>query len=89
MTVPGMGASILAIYQTLHRKQGKPVKKLGAGSRATFISPYLRRPLRPLDKVLSEREEQPDEGTSGRLPDATVEEPASAVWSLSRKSAAD
>ena len=34
------------------------MKKLGPGSRATFISPYLRRPLRTLNKVLSEREEE-------------------------------
>lgn len=30
--------------------------KLGTEARAVFVSPYLRRPIRPLNKVLSERE---------------------------------
>lgn len=64
------------------------MKKLGAGSRATFISPYLRRPLRPLDKVLSEREERADEAGPDALGDATGEEPASATWGSPRDSAA-
>ena len=36
------------------------MKKLGLGGRVSFISPYLRRPLRPLDKVLSERGDHDD-----------------------------
>lgn len=63
------------------------MKKLGASSRATFISPYLRRPLRPLDKVLSEREERVDDGTAGPFGDAGAEA-APATLSLSRKAAA-
>jgi len=35
-----------------------PVDKPGAGNRATFISPYLRRPIRPLKTVLSDREQE-------------------------------
>lgn len=38
------------------------MKKLGSGSRATFVSPYLRRPLRPLDKVLNERDDSEASG---------------------------
>lgn len=41
------------------------MKKLGSGSRATFVSPYLRRPLRSLNKVLSERDEE-GEALTGR-----------------------
>lgn len=35
-----------------------PVDKPGIKNRAMFISPYLRRPIRPLNKVLSERERE-------------------------------
>ena len=31
------------------------VDKRGAEARSVFVSPYLRRPIRPLDKVLNER----------------------------------
>ncbi len=40
--------------------------KTSTGGRATFVSPYLRRPLRPLDKAIEDREtvvpaaDQPD-----------------------------
>ena len=38
--------------------------KRGAETRATFVSPYLRRPIRPLNKVLNERhQEEVDLGT--------------------------
>jgi hypothetical protein len=67
--------------------QGKPVKKLGAGSRATFISPYLRRPLRPLQKVLSEREEREDDATPAPHGEDSAETAKSAHWRLPRKSA--
>ena len=33
--------------------------KPGTGNRATFISPYLRRPIRPLKTVLGDREQDP------------------------------
>ena len=32
--------------------------KPGTEARTVFVSPYLRRPIRPLNKVLSEREEE-------------------------------
>lgn len=32
--------------------------KRGAETRATFVSPYLRRPIRPLNKVLNERHQE-------------------------------
>jgi len=32
------------------------LKKSGSSARATFVSPYLRRPLRPLEKVIGDRE---------------------------------
>ncbi|WP_422366967.1 hypothetical protein [Pelagibius sp.] len=32
--------------------------KPGVKNRAMFISPYLRRPIRPLNKVLVEREQE-------------------------------
>lgn len=47
--------------------------KVGLGSRATFVSPYLQRPLRPLKKVLIERAEVTDRGeapTADLLPEA-------------------
>jgi len=64
------------------------VKKLGPGSRATFVSPYLRRPLRPLDKVLSERSDGEDEGAAGLYGEVAEagEEPAG--WHLLRRPAA-
>jgi hypothetical protein len=66
--------------------QGKPVKKLGSGSRATFVSPYLRRPLRPLDKVLSERDEAESPG-AGLVAGEAADEPAPG-WRNPRKRAA-
>lgn len=53
------------------------MKKLGSGSRATFVSPYLRRPLRPLDKVLNERDE-PDSAGAGLIPGEVADE--APVW---------
>ena len=65
MTAFRADASIPLNRQTVSLKsRANPVKKLGSGSRATFVSPYLRRPLRPLDKVLSEREDRDDESLS-------------------------
>jgi hypothetical protein len=64
------------------KTQGKPVKKLGSGSRATFISPYLRRPLRPLDKVLSERSDPADEEGHVLRADGPADEAGSATWGL-------
>lgn len=63
------------------------MKKLGTASRATFVSPYLRRPLRPLDKVLSEREEQGEEESSTVTGLDGGDSLASATWSLPRKPA--
>ena len=62
------------------------MKKLGSGSRATFVSPYLRRPLRALDKVLSEREERCDDDVSMASTHDGAEETGSATWGLSHKS---
>ncbi|MGF1630938.1 MAG: hypothetical protein ACFCUT_15800 [Kiloniellaceae bacterium] len=64
------------------------MKKLGSGSRATFVSPYLRRPLRPLDKVLNELEERGDDSTSMASSQDGADETGSATWSLSGKSIA-
>jgi len=64
------------------------VKKFGSGSRATFVSPYLRRPLRPLDKVLSEREERSDDALLQEAVNDEGSEYGSATWGLSRNSAA-
>jgi hypothetical protein len=64
------------------------VKKLGSGSRATFVSPYLRRPLRALDKVLSEREERCDDDAPMASTHDGADETGSATWGLSRKSVA-
>ena len=58
------------------------MKKLGSGSRATFISPYLRRPLRPLDKVLSERSDPADEDGPALRVDSPADEAGSATWGL-------
>ena len=65
---------------------GKP----GDENRAMFISPYLRRPIRPLKKVLSERDE--DTVAIGRMRaanDGTVEAVTfdSASWRSGRKRA--
>jgi len=38
------------------------VSKFGSGNRATFVSPYLRRPLRPLKKVMIERQDGAEGG---------------------------
>jgi hypothetical protein len=61
------------------------VKKLGLGGRATFISPYLRRPLRPLEKVMSERGDH-DEGERAVLRSGDpAHDPASATLGFARK----
>ena len=64
------------------------MNKFGSGSRATFISPYLRRPLRPLHKVLSEREERTDDSVLQEPANDEVSEYGSTTWSLVSKSAA-
>lgn len=64
------------------------MKRQGPGGRATFVSPYLRRPLRPLEKVLSER----GDGEEGRVVKAYGEageaETERAPWHLLRQPAA-
>jgi len=62
------------------------VKKLGSGSRATFVSPYLRRPLRPLDKVLNERDDS--EGSGAGLMAGEAAEDAGQAWEAPAKRAA-
>ncbi|GAB4363714.1 MAG: hypothetical protein Kow00114_19930 [Kiloniellaceae bacterium] len=64
------------------------MKKFGSGSHATFVSPYLRRPLRPLDKVLSEREERTEDGLVPEAANDEASEYGSATWRLSRNPAA-
>jgi len=61
------------------------VKEFGSGSRATFISPYLRRPLRSLNKVLSERDEEVEEGLPQEPANDSHAEAAAAVWHSPRK----
>jgi hypothetical protein len=68
--------------------QGKSVRKFGFGSRATFVSPYLRRPLRPLDKVLSERDDQATHSGPALVVGDGTDEATSATWSNVRKPAA-
>ncbi|MGF1594884.1 MAG: hypothetical protein ACFCUW_16500 [Kiloniellaceae bacterium] len=60
------------------------MKKFGSESRVSYVSPYLRRPLRPLDKVLSERDEGETDGAAGQRPDDSGEA-GSATWSMSGK----
>lgn len=81
------GASIPVAVRENAKKQGNPVKKAGSGSRATFVSPYLRRPLRPLQKVLNEREEGDDDVAAALTVTEEGAESASTTWSLSRKAA--
>jgi hypothetical protein len=79
------GASIPAPSDNARKSREIPVKKLGSGSRATFVSPYLRRPLRPLHKVLNERDEG-DEDVAAVL--SVTEErtdSGSTTWSFPRK----
>ena len=64
------------------------MKRLGPGSRATFVSPYLRRPLRPLDKVLSERGDAEDEGMSALYGEGAEAGDEAGPWHLLRKSGA-
>ena len=64
------------------------MKKLGSGSRATFVSPYLRRPLRPLQKVLSDRDEGGDEVAAVLSVTEESVDSGSATWSFRRKAAA-
>lgn len=61
------------------------MKKFGSGSRATFVSPYLRRPLRPLQKVLNEREEGDDDVPAVLTVTEEKAESGSTTWSFSRK----
>jgi hypothetical protein len=62
------------------------VTKIRSGSRATFVSPYLRRPLRPLDKVLSEGDD--GEGTGDPLPANEMRsEAVSSSWHAEEKPA--
>ena len=63
------------------------MNKPGTTSRVTFISPYLRRPLRPLDKVLSEREDRASDETPTAPSGQGGDVMGSATWSLPRKSA--
>lgn len=63
------------------------MKKFGSGSRATFISPYLRRPLRPLDRVLREREERSDEDVPAVPANDGHDAMGPATWGLPRKPA--
>lgn len=64
------------------------MNKFGSGSRATFISPYLRRPLRPLHKVLSEREERADDSVLQEPANNDASEYGSTTWGVVSKSAA-
>lgn len=63
------------------------MKKFGSGSRATFVSPYLRRPLRPLQKVLNEREAGDDDPAVALTVTEESADSGSTTWSLSRKAA--
>lgn len=65
--------------------QAKSVKKLRSGSRATFISPYLRRPLRPLDKVLSEQGDHDEVEAAGALRNEAAGDVPPATLGLARK----
>ena len=88
MTAFRADASILLNRQTVCLKsRAIPVKKLGSGSRATFVSPYLRRPLRPLDKVLSEREDRDDEDMPTLHANDGSDTLVPVAWGLRRKSA--
>lgn len=61
------------------------MKKFGSESRVSYVSPYLRRPLRPLDKVLSDRDDgNADDGAAGQQPDASGEA-GSSTWRMSGK----
>jgi len=64
------------------------VKKLGSGSRATFVSPYLRRPLRPLQKVLSDRDVGDDEVAAALSVTEESADSGSTTWSFRRKAVA-
>ena len=61
------------------------MNKPASGTRATFVSPYLRRPLRPLDKVLNEREERPEEAVVQEAGGDVASEYGSATWSFGGK----
>lgn len=62
------------------------VTKIRSGSRATFVSPYLRRPLRPLDKVLCEGDGGDD--TADQLPANDMRsEAVASSWRRERKAA--
>lgn len=64
------------------------MKRLGPGSRASFVSPYLRRPLRPLDKVLSERSDGEEEGAAALHAESAKAGDDFTPWHLLRKPAA-
>ncbi|MEO3430245.1 hypothetical protein AAFN88_15395 [Pelagibius sp. CAU 1746] len=61
--------------------------KFGPGSRATFISPYLRRPLRSLNKVLSERDDQ-DDAEVQQQSASDAHHTGSSTWGRMQKSVA-
>lgn len=89
LTAPAAGASIEFNRRTYSELGANSLKKLGPGSRATFVSPYLRRPLRPLSKVLTERDDDGQVEAASQQPanDAlSREEPG--IWSGPRKSVA-
>jgi len=62
------------------------VSKFRSGNRATFISPYLRRPLRSLNKVLSERDDQDEDGVPQQPANDPHAETGSSTWGRERKS---
>jgi hypothetical protein len=69
------------------KNKAKPLQKTGPGNRATFISPYLRRPLRPLNKVLNEREDRDADAGPRQAASEAVSDPAPSPWRRNRKSA--
>lgn len=82
-----MRASVLP-SETAQNYRANQLKEFGSGSRATFVSPYLRRPLRPLDKVLSERDEGDDDCAEQDIANDEQIDARSATWGRERKSAA-
>jgi hypothetical protein len=87
LTAVQAGASIRSTVRNRAESQGSQLNEFGSGSRATFVSPYLRRPLRTLNKVLSERDEGDEDGArQGAANDEHVEG-HSATWDRKRKSA--
>ena len=62
------------------------MNKFGSGSRATFISPYLRRPLRSLNKVLSERDEDVEDCAQQEPANDPHADASASAWRRERKS---